>query len=154
MLVADLYHERFDKRDLAWKTELWKVLWSHTFARYVKPTDTLLDLGAGSCEPINAAKAARRIAVDSNPEVAKYAGPGVETVVTPAHQLAFLEDGTVDVIFMSNFLEHMANKAEVVSVLQEARRVLRPGGALIVVGPNIRAEPRRYWDFFDHHVPL
>ncbi|MFN7975267.1 MAG: methyltransferase domain-containing protein [Acidobacteriota bacterium] len=154
MDVASLYHERFSEADRAWKTELWKVLWAHTFAPYVKAGDTLLDLGAGSCEPINAARAARRIAVDSNAEVARHADQGVEAVVAPAHELSFLADGTVDVVFMSNFLEHMPDKDAVVAVLSEARRVLRAGGRLLCMGPNIRADPAQYWDFFDHHVAL
>ena len=31
---------------------------------------------------------------------------------------------------------------------------LKPGGRLIALGPNIKAVPGAYWDFFDHHVML
>ena len=40
------------------------------------------------------------------------------------------------------------------AVLQEVRRVLREGGRLINMQPNIRFEPGRYWDFYDHLLPL
>jgi len=33
-------------------------------------------------------------------------------------------------------------------------RVLKPGGRFILMGPNIRYLAGRYWDYFDHHVPL
>jgi ubiquinone/menaquinone biosynthesis C-methylase UbiE len=50
--------------------------------------------------------------------------------------------------------EHFASKGDIVTTLREVRRVLRPGGRLLVLGPNIRYASRVYWDFFDHHVPL
>jgi hypothetical protein len=31
---------------------------------------------------------------------------------------------------------------------------LREGGRLINMQPNIRIEPGRYWDFYDHILPL
>jgi dolichol-phosphate mannosyltransferase len=58
------------------------------------------------------------------------------------------------VVFSSNFLEHLPCKEEVSNVLREALRVLRPGGTLILMGPNIRLIPGVYWDFFDHQVAL
>jgi hypothetical protein len=32
--------------------------------------------------------------------------------------------------------------------------VLEPGGRLVNMQPNIRVEPGRYWDFYDHLLPL
>jgi ubiquinone/menaquinone biosynthesis C-methylase UbiE len=39
-------------------------------------------------------------------------------------------------------------------VLGEIRRVLKPGGRVVNMQPNIRIEPGRYWDFYDHVLPL
>ena len=36
----------------------------------------------------------------------------------------------------------------------QARRCLRPGGRIIALGPNIRYLPGKYWDFYDHYLPL
>jgi SAM-dependent methyltransferase len=120
----------------------------------VKPTDTVLDLGAGFCEFVNHAVARRRIAVDLNPETATCAAPGVEVRASSADDLSFLRDAEVDVAFTSNFLEHLPNKAMVGEVFDEVQRVLARGGRFIVMGPNVRLLPGAYWDFFDHHVPL
>ncbi len=63
-------------------------------------------------------------------------------------------DNSVDVVFTSNFLEHLESKAALLDTFREVRRVLRPGGRFIVMGPNIRYVYDKYWDFFDHHLPL
>jgi SAM-dependent methyltransferase len=154
MDVKQLYRNRFDATDRARKARIWDVLYRHAFARWIGPKDTVVDLGAGFCEFINAARAGRRIAVDLNPDTASLADPGVEVHASSASDLGFLGDGAADVVFSSNFLEHLANKEEVSKVLGEAHRVLRPGGTLILLGPNVRLIPGAYWDFFDHHVPL
>jgi len=154
MNLAALYDNRFDAKDQAWKARVWSVLWQQVFSRYVSPTDTVLDLGAGFCEFINNAQAKRKIAVDLNPRLPEFAGPGVETRCAPAEDLAFLGNGEVDVVFTSNFLEHLPNKDVLASVAREVRRVLRPGGTFVIMGPNIRFLPGAYWDFYDHHIAL
>ena len=55
---------------------------------------------------------------------------------------------------MSNFLEHLPNKQIVLNTLKEAKRILRKGGRLIILQPNVKLIPGAYWDFFDHHTPL
>jgi hypothetical protein len=38
--------------------------------------------------------------------------------------------------------------------MQAARNVLKPGGRLLILGPNFKYCARDYFDFFDHHLPL
>jgi dolichol-phosphate mannosyltransferase len=154
MDVKQLYRNRFDERDRARKARVWQVLYRRVFEQWIGAEDTVVDLGAGFCEFINAARARRRIAVDLNADTRDFAGPGVEVQAASASDLSFLGSGSVDVVFSSNFLEHLASKEEVLLVVREALRVLRSGGTLILMGPNVRLIPGVYWDFFDHQVPL
>ena len=154
MDVKLLYRNRFDESDRARKARVWAVLYQRVFAQWIPEEATVVDLGAGFCEFINAARATRRVAVDLNPDTRDFAAPGVEVVAASASNLNFLANASVDVVFSSNFLEHLAGKDEVARTVQEALRVLKAGGTLILLGPNVRLIPGVYWDFFDHHVPL
>ncbi|MCA1846597.1 MAG: class I SAM-dependent methyltransferase [Actinobacteria bacterium] len=152
-LVQHIYRERFEAEDLAFKRAMWTVLCRDYFQRYVRPEDTVVDLGAGTCEFINAIEARRKIAVDLNPDLKQFA-LDAEVLQVPATNLSPIASGSIDVVFTSNFFEHLADKDEVLRVLRECHRVLRPGGQLIILMPNIRYLPGRYWDYFDHHTPL
>jgi SAM-dependent methyltransferase len=154
MEVSRLYEKRFLQTERSRKVHVWSALWRGVFSRWIQPTDTVLDLGAGYCEFINAVVARRRIAVDLNPDTRRSALDGVDVHESSASDLGFLSEGEVDVVFTSNFLEHLPDKRAVADVAREAFRVLRPGGRLIVMGPNIRFLADVYWDYFDHHVPL
>lgn len=151
--LSHLYRERFSDEDVSFKEEMWAVLCERVFQRYVKETDTVVDLGAGRCEFINAIRAKEKIAVDLNPDLERYAR-GARVVQAPSTDLAPIDSGSVDVVFTSNFFEHLPSKGDVLRTLRECRRILRPGGTLIVLMPNIRYLGGRYWDYFDHHTPL
>src|SRR5262249_18511212 len=59
-----------------------------------------------------------------------------------------------DVVFMSNYLEHLPGPDAVIAQLREARAVTKDEGRLIVLQPNIRYVGAAYWDFIDHKVAL
>ena len=65
-----------------------------------------------------------------------------------------LADESLDLVFTSNFLEHLPGPEAVMDTLAEAHRCLRPGGRIVCMGPNIRVVNGTYWDFFDHVVAL
>jgi SAM-dependent methyltransferase len=152
--LAQLYGERFSAEELESKRQLWEALCRGFFDRYVGPDDTVLDLAAGSCEFTNAIRAGRKIAVDLNPETANYAVDDAEVVLAPSDNMAAIESGSIDVVFTSNFFEHLPDKRALLRTLEECHRVLRPGGRLVVLMPNLRYVGARYWDYFDHHLPL
>jgi SAM-dependent methyltransferase len=151
--LSRLYRQRFTDRDLAFKARMWDVLCRDFFQRWVRDTDTVMDLGAGTCEFINAIRCGEKIAVDLNPDVANHARDA-RVVVAPGTDLGPVVSSSVDVVFCSNFFEHLPTKGAVLQTLSECRRVLRPRGTLIILQPNVRYLPGRYWDYFDHHVPL
>jgi ubiquinone/menaquinone biosynthesis C-methylase UbiE len=154
MDAPTLYAHRFDPAERLAKARLWSVLCADFFQRYVRPGDTVLDIGAGFCEFINHIQCAKKYAVDGNPQIAELAGADVEAHHGTADRLDWLADDSVDVVFASNFFEHLPNSAALLTVLGEARRVLRPDGRLMILQPNIHYAYKEYWDFLDHHLAL
>jgi len=152
--IDRLYRLRFPAQTRQARERLWSVLCAAFFQRYVRAEDTLLDLGCGFGEFSRHIRAARRVAVDSNAEAVRHQAPGVEFHAADAADLAFLAADSVDVCFTSNFFEHLPSKAHLDRVLAEVRRVLRPGGRLVALQPNLRYAPGAYWDYYDHHLPL
>jgi SAM-dependent methyltransferase len=153
--LEGLYRRRFADVSQRRRAALWEVLCRVVLQRFVGPDDTVVDLGAGFCEFINTIRCGRKIAVDAKPSVREWAGPDVRVVTGEIPGvLAEIPGSSVQVVFCSNFFEHLRDKAELLEVLAEVRRMLVTGGRLMVLQPNIRYAYREYWDFFDHHVAL
>ena len=152
--LSRLYQRRFTPAEQARKSALWAFLCEAFFQRYVRPTDRVLDLGAGYCEFINHIRCREKIAVDLNEDAAAHASPDVRLVRAPSTDLRVLADASVDVVFVSNFFEHLPTKDDFFTTLGELHRVLVPGGTLLILQPNIRFLADEYWDFVDHQLPL
>jgi SAM-dependent methyltransferase len=149
-----LYRKRFPPKVRERRARIWEVLCRDFFQSYVRESDTILDLGCGFGEFSRFIRAARKIAVDVNPDAADALPEAVEFHLANASRLDTIPSGTIDVCFTSNFLEHLKSKAELDAVLGEVLRILRTGGQLVALQPNIKYAPGAYWDFYDHHVPL
>lgn len=154
MPAPGLYDHRFDSADKRAKARVWEVICGDFFQRYVAASDDVLDLGAGFCEFINHIRCHGKWAVDAGEHIRQHAAPDVNAHCGPAHRLDWLADASVDVVFASNFFEHMTSKDLLLETLREAHRVLRPRGRFLILQPNIRYAYKEYWDFFDHHLPL
>jgi ubiquinone/menaquinone biosynthesis C-methylase UbiE len=109
----------------------------------------VLELGAGYCDFINNIQASRKLAVDIAETIRKAAAAGVEVHVGPCMDLGFAPAASVDVAFASNLLEHLTLE-QIEQTLGEVKRVLKPGGKLIVIQPNFRYCYRDYFDDFTH----
>jgi SAM-dependent methyltransferase len=152
-LVA-IYRERFDKPALEQKYRVWKVICEDFLQRFIGTSDAVLDMGAGTCEFINNIRCGKKYAVDINPDTDTFAADDV-TVIRPESQRSLaLEDSSIDAVFASNFFEHLPNRQSVIDTLAEIRRVLVPGGRLIIVQPNVKYLYMEYWDYFDHQLAL
>lgn len=154
MELNKLYKARFSGKELMCKNAMWSILCRCYFQKLIKSTDTVLDLGAGYCEFINNIKCGRGIAVDVNSDVSLYANKTVEIFLGNCDKLDFIANDSIDVIFISNLLEHFDSKEEIIRTLKESRRILKSGGIIMMLQPNIRFLYREYWDFFDHKIPL
>ena len=148
-----MYGARFSS-NLEYRKQVWTVLVADTFSRYVQPTDSVLDLGCGYGEFINTIRCREKFGMDLNPDTARFLASDVTFLQQDCSLRWQLPDESLDVVFTSNFLEHLADKAALGRVLDEAARCLRPGGRIIALGPNIKYLHGRYWDFWDHYVPI
>lgn len=148
-----IYGVRFSGLE-AYRASVWRVLVSEFFSQWLKPTDSILDLGCGYGEFINTANAAAKFAMDLNPSAKDRVGPDVRLIEQDCSLPWPLPDQSLDVVFTSNFFEHLPSKQALQATLIEARRCLKPQGRLIALGPNVRFLSGEYWDFFDHQLPL
>jgi SAM-dependent methyltransferase len=148
-----VYRERFSQSQ-EYRNRVWKILATEFFQRWIVPDAVVLDLGCGYGQFINNIVAGRRLAMDLNPDSRLHLRDSVEFLHHDSALPWPIGDETLDVVFTSNFLEHLPSKQHVQLTVREARRCLKPGGTFIAIGPNIRYLPGAYWDFFDHHTPL
>lgn len=147
------YRRRFEAEHAA-RLRVWRVLIDGWFARYLTGVESVLDLGCGWGPFVNQVDVPHRYGIDLNPDAASHLDPGVTLFEQAASDRWPLTDGALDLVFTSNFLEHLPSREAIAETLTEAARCLRPGGRIVCLGPNIRAARGAYWDFFDHIVPL
>ncbi len=148
-----IYSVRFSGLE-AYRNSVWNVLVKNFFSRWIRPEDDVLDLGCGYCEFINNVTAARKFAMDLNPSAKERVSFDTRLIEQDCSASWPLAADTLDVVFSSNFFEHLPSKAALQATLLEAYRCLKPGGHLIAMGPNVKLLSGEYWDFFDHHLPL
>ena len=151
MDVSEIYRKRFS--DGTFRDSMWKVLCNSYFQKYIPESSTVLEIACGHCEFINNINALRKIGIDINIDSKKHANADVEIIITPSSEISALGDRSVDVIFMSNFLEHITRE-EIDKTLRECQRLLAAGGKLIILQPNIRYLAKDYWMFIDHITPV
>ena len=148
-----IYGARFEK-NLNYRRRVWDVLVREFFQEYVSPAATVLDLGCGYGEFINTIRCGRKLAMDLNPDAPRFLAPDVHFLSQDCSVQWPCGDHSLDVVFTSNFFEHLPGKNALKLTLEEAFRCLKPGGKLLAMGPNIRFLPGEYWDFWDHHLAL
>lgn len=152
--IKTFYRNRFNKSDYLIREKIWRVLCRNVFQKMIDKDAVLMDIGAGYCEFINNIDCKRKIAVDLNPDTKIRAGADVEVLNTSIMDLPNKLEGKIDVIFMSNFLEHLNSKKELMSVIEKSYSLLKKRGKLIILQPNIDLVKEKYWDFIDHSIPL
>jgi SAM-dependent methyltransferase len=130
-----------DKRNRVWCT-----LCNSFFDTLIGPDKDVLDLACGYGEFINNVSAKSKTAIDLNPDAKRHLGSDVRFVHCSALELT-MPAATQDVVFASNFLEHLRDKNELVLLFAQVRRVLRDNGHFIVMGPNIKYAYKEYWVF-------
>jgi SAM-dependent methyltransferase len=130
------------------------VVVSSWLARYIAPQAEVLDLGCGYGEFINNVVCRKKYAIDLNVRAKDFLDQGVTFFGQDCSAPWPFGDDSLDVVFTSNFFEHLPSKEALTDTLEQAKRCLRPKGRIIAMGPNIRFVGGAYWDFWDHHLPL
>ena len=118
------------------------------FSPFVRPGDVVLEYGVGLGWNLAALKCRRKIGFD----VADFLEPSVRALgIEYAAETRSIADGTMDVVLCHHTLEHLLDPA---SALGEMRRLLAPGGKLLLFVPLERE--RKYSRFFsgepNHHL--
>jgi SAM-dependent methyltransferase len=151
--LRTIYETRFAGKE-DYRKAVWRVLFSSFFARYVSGCRAVLDLGCGYGEFINQLRGPMCYAIDLNPDAGRYLNTDVQWLRQDSSRPWPLLDDSLDLVFTSNFFEHLPDERSLVNTVREAYRCLRPGGRIIALGPNITYVGAAYWDFADHYLAL
>jgi 2-polyprenyl-3-methyl-5-hydroxy-6-metoxy-1,4-benzoquinol methylase len=151
--VDGVYEHRFDDEDAVRKHALWREICRY-LQRFVEPSSTVLDLACDRGYFIENIEAREKWATDIR-DVSLHLSSAVHFVQSDGLVLdQVLPTAGFDLVFTSNYLEHLASADQVIEQLAVVRNLLRPGGVTMILQPNIRLVGGAYWDFIDHKVAL
>ncbi len=151
--LDEVYARRFPDAAARAKAEIWKPITAY-LQRYVVPDAPVLDIACDRGYFINNVRAQERWATDLR-DTSDSLQDGIRFLVADGLTLdSTLPNAHFGTIFMSNYLEHLRSPDEVIRQFEVVARLLRPGGRVVVLQPNIRLVGMAYWDFIDHRVAL
>ena len=151
---ASVYDLRFGERERSAKEAVWREIGRFLQRRYIPQSSKVLDIATDEGYFIRNITAAERWASDLR-DTSSSMPDGVRFIQSDGLSLTdSVPNDYFDVVFMSNYLEHLDSSESVIEQLRVAHRLLRKGGRVIVLQPNIKLVGAAYWDFIDHHVAL
>jgi SAM-dependent methyltransferase len=148
-----IYQIRFSGLE-EYRNAIWKILVKDFFSKWIQKGSSVLDLGCGYGEFINNVPDCERHAMDLNSDSGKHLDKDIHFHQQDCSKPWEIAPRSLDVIFSSNFFEHLPDKEALDQTIGHAMQALKPGGSLLAIGPNIAVLKGRYWDFWDHHVAL
>jgi SAM-dependent methyltransferase len=153
IVLKEVYEHRFDEADQAAKEAIWGEL-GRFFQRYIKPGARVVDIACDLGYFIRNVKAAERWATDIR-DVGGSLPQDVHFVRASGLDLAgVMPNDYFDLAFFSNYLEHLPSTEAVLQQLHVTFSLLKPGGRVLILQPNIRLIGGSYWDFIDHQTAL
>jgi SAM-dependent methyltransferase len=151
--LEQTYRQRFSEHDVLANDTVWSEVVAY-LQRYLLRDGPVLDVACGPGAFIRHIVARERWATDLR-DVSEFLTPDIKFVQTDGSDMAkSLPREHFEMVFISNFLEHLPSAEAVVQQIRQASLVLRPGGTLMILQPNIRLTGGKYWDFLDHKTPL
>lgn len=112
-------------------------------------SESLLELGPGYCDFINAYPARNRFCIDANEEMKRFAAPSVKFYCGDAVKLEEIPRAAMDMVFASNFLEHL-DSSEHEILMSGVYDILQPNGKLVLLQPNYNLCKEHYFDDKTH----
>jgi SAM-dependent methyltransferase len=151
--LDEVYERRFPAESQRNKDRIWPEIVRY-LERWVDPTAPVLDIACDRGYFIRNVRARERWGSDRR-DVRAHLPAEIRFVQSSGLALEeVVPSAFFGTIFMSNYLEHLPDREAVTEQLRVACRLLRPGGRVLVLQPNIRLVKGAYWDFIDHHVAL
>jgi SAM-dependent methyltransferase len=153
IVLKEVYEQRFSQEDQAGKEAIWRELGRY-LQRYIEPGARVVDIACDLGYFIRNIHAAERWATDIR-DVGSALPKDVRFV--PASGLALadvLPNNHFDLAFFSNYLEHLPSTEAVLQQLHVTYSILKPGGRVLILQPNIRLIGGAFWDFIDHQTAL
>jgi ubiquinone/menaquinone biosynthesis C-methylase UbiE len=153
MNFSKIYDYRFADVDHGKKQLVWKEVSDYIY-RLTDCPKIVLDPAGGMCEFINNVPSEEKWTIDLNGDfLDKYAAQTVKKVI--GNNLTVdLPQNYFDLVFISNFLEHLESQEQVAEFLGKMFQTVKRGGFIAVMGPNFKYAYREYFDFADHTVCL
>ena len=153
IVLKEVYEHRFDEADQAHKETIWQELGRY-LQRYIAPGARVVDIACDLGYFIRNIRAAERWATDIR-DVGATLPPDVRFIRASGLDLAdVLPNNSFDLAFFSNYLEHLPSTEAVLEQLRVTFTLLKPGGRVLILQPNIRLIGGAYWDFIDHQTAL
>lgn len=153
IVLKEVYELRFSSADEKAKEAIWRELGRY-FQRYVAADARVVDIACDLGYFIRNIKAKERWATDIR-DISGALHPDVKFVRASGLDLAeVMPNDYFDLAFFSNYLEHLPSTEAVLQQLRVAHALLKPGGRVLIMQPNIRLIGGSYWDFIDHQTAL
>ena len=149
--LAKVYEFRFAGLSQVKKDATWALVTRWIESKLGNPR-SVLDPAAGRGEFIISSRAPERWACDLSDQRTSWP-TGITTRFGDIYKVD-LPEKHFDLIFVSNFLEHLATPDDIFQYLLQLRKSLKPDGKLAIMGPNFRFSANEYYDFADHLLPL
>ena len=151
--LDEIYSHRFSDADAEEKDLIWREV-TRFLQRFVGPNAVILDIACDRGDFIRNIAGGEKWATDVR-DLGGELPPEIRFVKANGLELdRALPNAYFDVVFMSNYLEHLPGGEAVIEQLRIAAALLKHGGRVIVLQPNIRLTGPAYWDFVDHKVAL
>ena len=145
----------FDHRSVETR-EFGRIFQTRYFRPFCSENAVILDFGCSDGLFLRNLPAHRRIGVDGSPYALEECTRLYQEIGIPIElheSLDTVVEDSVNVVISNHTLEHLINP---VAILRQMRRVLRPGGTLVLVTPfdDFRSSRNRRWQPCDkdHHL--